>query len=267
MNINKITEILSNNYDVDVTSVTKGGIKKVAIVVKNGDVQPMFYPYDYDHCTEEEIAMMIISTMKNLEIPSVNMGIFETYAGAEPTLRVGIRPKVDDDTVHHNYLDLDLYLYMQIDNEKSAKIKTTMVERWGVSETVLWADAISNTKAGLVVKSMIEVIADMMGVDVDDLPSECNQVIIKNDNNFRASSALMMPDILNTAASKLDATQIIILPSSIHELIVMADNGDFSYDDLNSMVVEVNYSQVAPEDRLADHIYLHNTITGETTCA
>jgi len=266
MNINKITEILSNNYDVDVTSVTKGGIKKVAIVVKNGDVQPMFYPYDYDHCTEEEIAMMIISTMKNLEIPSVNMGIFETYAGAKPTLRVGIRPKVDDDTVHQNYLDLDVYLYMQIDNEKSAKIKTTMVERWGVSEAVLWSDAISNTKAGLIVQSMIEVLAEMMGVDVADLPSEGNQIIIKNNNNFRASSALMMPDVLDMAASKLDAEQVVILPSSIHELIVMADNGDFNHEDLNAMVIEVNHTQVAPEERLADHIYVYNTTTKKVVC-
>lgn len=265
MNINRIADIINNNYKTTITTVTKGGVKKTAIVIDNGtNIQPTFYPYDYEG-SEEEIAMMILSTVKNMEMPSINID-FGSYKSVKPTLRVGIRPKVDDDnTVHRDYLDLDVYLYMQIDTEKSAKIKSALMEGWNIPESVVWADAISNTKKDMIVSSMREIMKDF-GYDIDDMPDCVNQVVIKNENAFRSASALMMPDVLDLAAAKLNTTQIIILPSSIHELIVMANDGSHEYDNLNFMVTEINNTQVMPEERLSNHVYVYDTITKSVVC-
>ncbi len=266
MNINKIADILNNNYKTTITTVTKGGIKKTAIVINNGtNIQPTFYPYDYEG-SEEEIAMMILSTVKNIKMPSINID-FDSYKSVKPTLRVGIRPKVDDDTVHRDYLDLDVYLYLQIDSDKSAKVKSEIMKHWNMPEAVVWNDAINNTKKDISVTSMRETIANLMECDIDDIPDDCHdQIVIKNEKNFRAASALMMFDILDLAASKLNETKIIILPSSIHELIVMANDGSHEYDDLNSMVIEINNTQVMPEERLSNHVYVYDTITKSVVC-
>ena len=46
-----------------------------------------------------------------------------------------------------------------------------------------------------------------------------------------------------------------ILPSSIHEVLLVKDDGKFGIDYLEDMVKEVNATQVAPEDLLTDSVY------------
>ena len=45
-----------------------------------------------------------------------------------------------------------------------------------------------------------------------------------------------------------------ILPSSIHETLLLPDNGDFDVKALNAMVKEVNATEVALEDILSDKV-------------
>ena len=53
-------------------------------------------------------------------------------------------------------------------------------------------------------------------------------------------------------------TQIAILPSSIHEAILLELTEEISIDYLNDMVREVNATQVEPTDRLIDHAIIVN---------
>ena len=46
-----------------------------------------------------------------------------------------------------------------------------------------------------------------------------------------------------------------ILPSSIHELLVVPKQDGMELSDLEAMVKEVNATQVAPEEKLSDHVY------------
>ena len=46
-----------------------------------------------------------------------------------------------------------------------------------------------------------------------------------------------------------------ILPSSIHEVLLLRDDGNMDYRALEAMVREINATQVAPEERLSDQVY------------
>ena len=50
-----------------------------------------------------------------------------------------------------------------------------------------------------------------------------------------------------------------ILPSSIHEILIVPDNGKMGLSDLENMVKEVNATQVAPEDKLTDNVYHYDS--------
>ncbi len=50
-----------------------------------------------------------------------------------------------------------------------------------------------------------------------------------------------------------------ILPSSIHEILLVKDNGQFDRAALEQMVREVNATQVAPEDKLTDSVYHYDS--------
>ena len=47
-----------------------------------------------------------------------------------------------------------------------------------------------------------------------------------------------------------------ILPSSIHEILIVPDNGKM---ELEAMVKEVNATQVAPADKLTDSVYHYDS--------
>ena len=49
-----------------------------------------------------------------------------------------------------------------------------------------------------------------------------------------------------------------VLPSSIHELLILPDNGSMQLSELEAMVREDNATQVAPEDRLSDKVQYYD---------
>ncbi len=45
-----------------------------------------------------------------------------------------------------------------------------------------------------------------------------------------------------------------VIPSSIHEVLILPDNGIFQVPELNAMVKEVNETQVEREEQLSDKV-------------
>ena len=58
-----------------------------------------------------------------------------------------------------------------------------------------------------------------------------------------------------------------VLPSSIHEVLIMPDNGQMTPMELAKMVKEINETQVAPQDRLCNKVFRFNVETSELTVA
>ena len=84
--------------------------------------------------------------------------------------------------------------------------------------------------------------------------------IVSNKQKMHGASCILRSDVRRNVLDALKlrwTTDIgIILPSSIHETIVIPVRSGFGADDINQMVHEVNDTQVAPEDRLLDNAYL-----------
>ena len=49
-----------------------------------------------------------------------------------------------------------------------------------------------------------------------------------------------------------------VLPSSIHETLIMREQGEFDFDMLRDMVKEVNATQVSEEEQLSDSVYYYD---------
>ncbi|MBR6173140.1 MAG: hypothetical protein IKQ49_08255 [Eubacterium sp.] len=50
-------------------------------------------------------------------------------------------------------------------------------------------------------------------------------------------------------------TDFFVLPSSVHEVLILPDDGSQDLESLQFMVREINRTEVAPEDRLSDFVY------------
>ena len=68
--------------------------------------------------------------------------------------------------------------------------------------------------------------------------------------------ANFLTDVMDKVAEYMDG-DVIILPSSIHEVIIIKD-GIGNYEDLASMVRDTNGECVAPEEVLTNSVYVYD---------
>ncbi len=84
-------------------------------------------------------------------------------------------------------------------------------------------------------------------------------LVLSNATTQNGASALFYPDVLEKIGEQA-GQNFFILPSSIHETLIVPDDGRFDYQMLESMVKEINAAErVAPEDRLSDSVYHYDS--------
>ena len=57
-------------------------------------------------------------------------------------------------------------------------------------------------------------------------------------------------------------TNYYVLPSSVHEVVIVPCCGSISMAELDDMVKDINETQVAEEEVLSDHAYLYDIKAG-----
>lgn len=55
------------------------------------------------------------------------------------------------------------------------------------------------------------------------------------------------------------SSDFFVLPSSIHEVLLVKNNGQMTAKELENMVKGVNATQVEPADQLTDHVYHYDS--------
>lgn len=74
-----------------------------------------------------------------------------------------------------------------------------------------------------------------------------------NERKMNGASLILHEDIRKQIGEFMKG-DFYILPSSIHEILILPDNGIFSVSELNAMVKEVNATQVSLEEQLSDKV-------------
>ena len=83
--------------------------------------------------------------------------------------------------------------------------------------------------------------------------------VVTNDVGVNGAAVIFYPGVMDKLAEITDG-DFFVLPSSVHETIIIADRGDFSPEFLKEMVSEINATQVEPWDRLTDEVYHYDPI-------
>ncbi len=179
-------------------------------------------------------------------------------------INAGMNRELLKEVPHEMYLDMAMVFYYVLSDcgEKQASILiyNGHMEGWGVDEPTLAAYARKNTPVLLPGK-----ISDMKELIMNLLPEEAigpavlreeNELmyVLTNERKYFGAACMMYENMLQDIADRLDA-DIYILPSSVHEVIIIRDTGEDDIAALISMVCEVNDSQVAAEEILSYSVY------------
>ena len=115
------------------------------------------------------------------------------------------------------------------------------------------------------IKGMGEVLAEMMGIEQAEMlglypvrPEDEQIFVASVPDKVHGAGVLAYQDFMDQAAERAGG-DFFILPSSIHEILIVPDNGKMGLPELENMVKEVNATQVAPQDKLTDNVYHYDS--------
>lgn len=162
---------------------------------------------------------------------------------------------------HKNVLDLAKVYYVAVQEcGGSILVYNTHLEMWGVDAEELDAVAEENTPSlcPVCVKSMWDVVEEMMG----ELHTEkeyvvTDMLIMSNPSKVHGAATMLYPGSMEQMADRLQSN-FYILPSSIHETIILPAKESDNPEQLLEMVREVNATAVSDEEFLGNNIYLYD---------
>lgn len=176
--------------------------------------------------------------------------------------------KLLEQVPHKRILDLAVVFYCLLDNEygrsATALIYNNNLKNWNVTIDDVYKAALKNTPDLLHSKiSSIAALFEKCGVNVDGeevdlkdyVPSD--MYVLTNESKLNGAACILYENVLYDFAQKLGA-DLYILPSSVHEVILLPKLSMFEKDELVNMVKEVNTEGVAADEVLSDHVYEYN---------
>lgn len=146
--------------------------------------------------------------------------------------------------------------HILIDNNgvsiSSVPVTHAIVKAWGCSAANLRKDAIENSKKLFPVN--IFSLNNIFGFEDD----ETKPYVLTTENGCFGAAAMVYPGALTSLCDTLGTDSLIILPSSIHEVIVLPFTKEMAGKNLDSMIQLINASVVEDDEVLDDKAYFYN---------
>ena len=166
--------------------------------------------------------------------------------------------------VCRRFHDLAIVYAVHVDfrsESSSIYIKRRLFESWGISEEELHRQALKNMEAdGYGIQDLSEIL-----VGENSFPAwkdESPMAVLTNRKRMYGASGILLGSMLKDYAEKM-GMDLFLIPFSIHEFLLVPDDGKVTQDMLDFMVREVNGTQVREEDRLSDHAYYYDREAGQ----
>lgn len=170
--------------------------------------------------------------------------------------------------VTRRYLDLRIYYIIRypLNQEHTLSVKITegMLEGWGITLKVLHEAALRNLQEdGYYIEGMLSACRELLGIKVDnsELDLEDEMYVLLNPSKNNGAAGMLYIELIREFAEKR-GSDLFILPSSIHELILVPDNGCLNHEMFEEMIGEINEGQVEESERLGNHAYYYSRNEG-----
>ena len=181
--------------------------------------------------------------------------------------------------------DLALVFYYALEDERFGQatilIRNSHLKMWGIDLDSLYEAAKNNMaklrpEEMLPVRELIQEFITNSGYgrkeEAAGLPGDFGAAmeqdsimyVLTNRARLFGAAALLYSDSMKLLAKRI-GKNLIILPSSVHEVILVPDDGISDKAFFKNMVKEVNDTQVDPEERLSYNIYYYDRFSERIT--
>lgn len=157
------------------------------------------------------------------------------------------------------FLDLAVVCYCRLDPrmtpEALVRIDRRHLERWGIGEEELFRQAKENGRRFM--PGRLYSMREILGFQDGEIPL----YVLTNEQRYLGAEAITDEMALKKTGERLNS-DFFVLPSSIHECLILPMSGQFSREMLRKLVQEVNLTQVEEEEVLSDQVYVYKREQG-----
>lgn len=271
------------NYRVKLNDVMKNNgvvLRGITLMQDDSNISPTIYlnpyydAYENGDTTLGTVIDEVIDTYERNKINrSIDMKFFLNYE----TVRSRIIFKLINteknrellrDVPYIPFHDLSIVFQCLVSEERfgnaSILIHNVHLQLWKINARELYECALENTPLlqGYELADMNTVLEEMKalgGIDdeeIEDMQQEVPMYVLSNKSRINGASCILYKDILKDFAMVVDK-DLYVLPSSIHEVILLPSDGTQESEQLKEMVREINQSQVEKEEVLSDSVYYY----------
>jgi len=281
MVICKMQLFLGNEYELELTKVTKNnGLILNGIIVKREDsnIFPTVYIDDFyrEDITVSEVEYLAMKLKKSIDRKPFDASSliddFKTFNNAKNRIVYKLinaeKNKELLTTIpyrrFHNLAICYCYHVDEINGNDSGSvlIKNEHIKGWNVNEEELYLVAYENTlgQGPVSMCNLKDVVESLCGreINISDVPL----YMVSNEKKINGSYAMLYIDKMREFGDRI-GDDYYIIPSSIHELLLIPKCSCADVKDLLTMVIEVNKTEVSKEEYLADSIYAYDSELNE----
>lgn len=174
------------------------------------------------------------------------------------------------DVPHIIYYDLAIVFVCAVtdflDEYATILIHNQHLALWNITVDELYKIAEHNTPRLLSPRlDNMEMLLDHLIDQPLPFLAEINMNILTNHLKIHGATVMVYPGLLEELGEIFE-DNLIIIPSSIHEVLIIPEQNvaeEYTLEDFNEMIAEVNETQLTDDEILSDHAYRYNRITKE----
>lgn len=221
-----------------------------------------------------QIKQDILSTYReNCPSGSIDISFFTDYDKVKSRIIFKLinyerNQKLLQEIPHYRFLDLAIVFNCLLDSGPSGNATILIYNHhlnfWNITRDDLYALAAANTPQLLKydLRNMTDVLKELLRGDESMIPKEdlsgpYPMYVLSNQYKLNGSVCILYQNLLKDFANRLDS-DLYILPSSVHEVLLIPAFEHTSCQELSKMVTDVNSSQLSREEILSDHVYYYS---------
>ena len=285
----RVRDICGEDFNVSVRDTLKNNsviLKGLVIMGKESNVAPSIYLEEFytDHCDGRDMDDIVNDILKlyakNRDCGNLDVNLFNNFEEIRSRITYKLINYESNLSLlqtlpHRRFLDLAV-VYLVVLGETprgqaTVTIHTEHMENWGTTEEELWKLAADNAPrlSKPEIMSLCDLVKDMMGQMPDmmdeGIPADAGMYVLTNTSRINGAACMLYDDVVSGFAGGL-GKDLYIIPSSIHEVIMMPADGYTDVDRMIDIIKEVNSTQVGEEEILSYRLYRYSRSTDRISC-
>lgn len=247
--------IKDHGYGAELITPEKDGEVRTAIKVsfKNSNISPVVYIDCYPEYTytDEDIAEFVVELAEKSRPNDFNINHIISWDEVKNKVYPCVchKSNVNSNALSVNMIaDITLYFRIKVDSLSedgslaSIVLSKELFDKWGVTFDRVYKTAFNNLENNFSPATF------------------CGMPVLTNEDRLHGAALMFSEYALETFLGELDLEECYIIPSSIHEVLIVDCNLS-TPEEIKKMIADVNEGFVEPNEVLSEEVY-HYTCGG-----